>query len=105
MDVSAPSLSEGLPEDTEDPRSTPSRSAHCPRTLSLAKSGCSECTKTSPPDHQSIYVSLPPVTLVGRTAYFVSSFEGFRNRPSFAAASLRFSKSLMLYLSKTLSVL
>jgi hypothetical protein len=37
--------------------------------------------------------------------YFASLFEGFRNRPSFAAASLRSSKSLMLYLSKTLSVL
>jgi len=54
MEVSAPSPSKDFPED-EDHRLTPSRSAHCRRTLFLVRSACSERAKSSPPDHQSVY--------------------------------------------------
>jgi hypothetical protein len=47
-----------LPED-EDLRLTRSRSAHCRRTLSLARSA-SERANCSAPDHQSAYVSRTP---------------------------------------------
>jgi hypothetical protein len=90
MDVSVPSPSYDFPQD-EDLRLTPSRSAHCRRTLSLAKSARAERTTGLPPDHQSVYRRVTSVgtrvSPVRADAHWTNRCGVFRNWESLQATS------------------